>query len=207
MAWTNVRDVLLYAPVLINDNLSAGRAVALTTGARSTLLAAYGPLIQATPDPAVEVPTITDLVRELTPGTRYVLCVLKPTREFNLDQADLRSATDSLSHGQLEGLPAGDYVVVAGVVGQRPVYVNGEGVPFRRSIDLAGLPVQVRMESWLAADTIRRMGFGHVVAGRHHALIVERGVSFVALDQTGAPQRTAYASSIFAPQSRYLCYR
>jgi hypothetical protein len=207
VAWTNVRDVLLYAPALINDNLSAGRTVALTTGARSILLAAYGPLIQATPDPAVKVPTITDVVRELTPGTRYVLCVLKPTKEFNLDQADLRSATNALSQGQLEGLPAGDYVVVAGVVGQRPVYVNGGGVPFRRSIDLAGLPVQVRMESWLAADTIRRMGFGHVVAGRHHALIVERGVSFVALDQTGAPLRTGYASSIFAPQPRYLCYR
>src|SRR4029450_8005388 len=128
--------------------------VARTTGARSILLAAYGPLIQATPDPAVKVPTITDVVRELTPGTRYVLCVLKPTREFNLDQADLRSATYPLSQGQLEGLPAGDYIVVAGVVGQRPVYVNGEGVPFRRSIDLAGLPVQVRMESWLAGGPI-----------------------------------------------------
>jgi hypothetical protein len=63
------------------------------------------------------------------------------------------------------------------------------------------------MESWLAADTIRRMGFGHVVAGRHHALIVERGVSFVALDQTGVALQRAYASSIFAPQPRYLCYR
>jgi hypothetical protein len=63
------------------------------------------------------------------------------------------------------------------------------------------------MESWLAADTIRRMGFGHVVARRHHTLIVERGVSFVALDQTGAALRTEYASSIFAPQPRYLCYR
>ena len=38
------------------------------------------------------------------------------------------------------------------------------------------------MESWLAADTIRRMGFGHVVAAHRHTLIVERGVSFVAFD-------------------------
>jgi hypothetical protein len=207
VAWTNVRDVLLYAPALVNDNLTAGRAVALTTGARSILLAAYGPLIQATPDPAVEVTTITAAVRELAPGSRYVLSVIKPTKEFNLDQGDLRSATVALSQGQLAGLPAGDYVVVAGLVGHRPVYVRSEGLPFRESIDLAGLPVEVRMESWLAADTIRRMGFGHVVAGRHHALIVERGASFVALDQTGAPRGTAYASSIFAPQPRYLCYR
>ena len=35
------------------------------------------------------------------------------------------------------------------------------------------------MESWLAADTIRRMGFGQVIAARHHTLIIERGVSLV----------------------------
>ena len=60
------------------------------------------------------------------------------------------------------------------------------------------------MESWLAADTIRRMGFGHVIAARHHTLIVERGVSFVAFDERGQPTRTAYAANIFAPQPRYL---
>ena len=59
--------------------------------------------------------------------------------------------------------------------------------------------VDVRMESWLAADTIRRMGFGHVVAARQHTLIVERGVSFVAFDDRG-PRRCgpAYAGNIFA---------
>ena len=43
---------------------------------------------------------------------------------------------------------------------------------------LDGVRVDVRMESWLAFDTIRRMGFGQVVADRRHTLIVERGVSF-----------------------------
>ena len=60
------------------------------------------------------------------------------------------------------------------------------------------------MESWLPFDTIRRMGFGHVVANRHHALVVERGLSFVALDGTGNPIRTAYLGGIFAPQPRYV---
>ena len=60
------------------------------------------------------------------------------------------------------------------------------------------------MESWLSADTIRRMGFGHVIAARRHTLIVERGVSFAAFDSAGRPMRTAYASNIFAPQPRYL---
>jgi hypothetical protein len=60
------------------------------------------------------------------------------------------------------------------------------------------------MEAWLAADTIRRMGFGHVIVRRHHTLIVERGVSFVAFDETGRPTRTAYAANIFAPQVRFV---
>ena len=61
------------------------------------------------------------------------------------------------------------------------------------------------MESWLAADTIRRMGFGQVVAAHHHTLIVERGVSFVGLRRRpGSATRTAYAANIFAPQPRYL---
>jgi hypothetical protein len=64
--------------------------------------------------------------------------------------------------------------------------------------------VEVRMESWLSADTIRRMGFGQVVAGRQHALIVERGVSFAALDRTGRAIRTVYAANIFSQQRRYL---
>jgi hypothetical protein len=62
----------------------------------------------------------------------------------------------------------------------------------------------IRMESWLAFDTIRRMGFGHVIANRHHALIVERGISFVAIDSSGRAVHTAYAAGIFAPEPRYL---
>jgi hypothetical protein len=80
----------------------------------------------------------------------------------------------------------------------------GSNRPFWRSFDLDGVPVLVRMESWLSADTIRRMGFGHVIAARRHTLIVERGVSFAAFDAMGKPIRTAYASNIFAPQRRYL---
>jgi hypothetical protein len=59
------------------------------------------------------------------------------------------------------------------------------------------------MESWLASDTIRRAGFGQVVANRKHVLIVERGVSVVALAPDGTPRLTTYASSLFAPLPRY----
>ena len=63
------------------------------------------------------------------------------------------------------------------------------------------------MESWLAFDTIRRMGFGHIVANHRHTLIVERGVSFAAFDGEGRPIRTVYLANIFAPQPRYLVRR
>jgi hypothetical protein len=59
------------------------------------------------------------------------------------------------------------------------------------------------MDSWLAFDTIRRMGFGHVIAGRHHSLIVERGASFVVLDEGGRPTKTEYADGLYAPQPRF----
>jgi hypothetical protein len=60
------------------------------------------------------------------------------------------------------------------------------------------------MDSWLPSDTIRRMGFGHVIAAHQHTLIVERGVSFAAFGENGRAVRTAYASNIYAPQARYL---
>jgi hypothetical protein len=60
------------------------------------------------------------------------------------------------------------------------------------------------MESWLAFDTIRRMGFGHVIANRRHTLIAERGISFVAFDGQGRPIRTAYLAGIFEPTVRYF---
>ena len=69
---------------------------------------------------------------------------------------------------------------------------------------LNGVDVDVRMESWLDFDTIRRMGFGQVVAARHHSLIVERGVSFVAFDERGRALRSSYAAGLFAPETRYV---
>jgi hypothetical protein len=104
-------------------------------------------------------------------------------------------------------MPAGDYAALAGIIGERPALAIGSAQPFRRRLSLGGVPVEVRMESWLAADTIRRMGFGHVIAARHHTLILERGASFVTFDQSGRSIRSGYAAGIFAPQPRYLCYR
>ena len=150
-----------------------------------------------------ETGPISDAVRAIAPGTRYALAVLKPTKDYALDRADLHAALRLLGSSEIT-LPAGDYVVVAGVVGATPLLVAGADVPFTARVAVDGVPVEIRMESWLAADTIRRMGFGHVIAAHRHTLIVERGVSFAAFDRDGAPLATEYAAGLFARPHRYL---
>ena len=58
------------------------------------------------------------------------------------------------------------------------------------------------MESWLASDTIRRMGFGHVIAARQHTLIVERGVSFAAFDERGRAAADGLRRPTSSPRRR-----
>jgi len=131
------------------------------------------------------------------------LCVIRPSRDYVLDRADLAAAMRILSGRDL-AVPSSDYAAMTGLVGRAPYFVVDSPSPFRRSVEIGATTVEVRMESWLAFDTIRRMGFGQVVVGRRHALIVERGVSFAAFDRTGQPLRTVYRANIFAPEPRYL---
>jgi hypothetical protein len=205
IASTRMPDVLLYAPELIDDNHEIGRDVALTDRARAMLVKAYG--IPTVRDPRVAVRGISDLAVGVAPGTPYVVSILKPVGDFSLDSDDLIRAAGVLTSGQLRSIPDGDYVVIAGVVGQPPTLATGANRPFHRRLSLGDIGVEIRMESWLASDTIRRMGFGHVIAAHRHTMIIERGVSFVTFDRSGQSIRSGYASSIFAPQPRYLCYR
>jgi len=204
LAVARMPDVVLYAPALVADNRAIGREVVVTERARATAVAAYGPLLPIAPDPRVVVPRLIDAAREVPPGTRYVICVLRPSRDLRLDAAELAGALRSLAGGRQVQLPLGDYAAVAGVAGAEPLLVTAADLPFSRRLTLEGVRVDIRMESWLASDTIRRMGFGHVIAARQHTLIVERGISFAAFDERGVPLRTAYAANIFAPQARYL---
>jgi hypothetical protein len=204
IVYARMPDVLLYAPALVADNRAIGRNVALTERARAMMDAAYGPLLPVTRDARVPVLTWPDAIRTVPPGTRYVLCVLRPSRDLSLDAGELSSALTMLTGGLATKLPKGDYAVIGGVVGNAPELVAAADRPFRRELVLQGIQVEVRMDSWLASDTIRRMGFGHVVAAHQHTLIVERGVSFAAFDDRGRAIRTAYASNIYAPQARYL---
>ena len=205
-AW--LTDVLMYAPALIADNHAIGRDVALTERAQVELTRAYGPLLPTVSDPQVHVRTVSEIVGEVPLGTRYVLCVLKPTREYAFDARDLDGAVRALTGGAYGTpgslFPQADYAAMAGITGQPPQLVVGSSEPFRDTTRLDGVRVEVRMEAWLEFDTIRRMGFGQVVAAHRHTLIVERGVSFVAFDAGGQPLHLAYAASLFAPQPRYL---
>jgi hypothetical protein len=207
VAYDRMPAVILYAPSLVADNAAIGRDVVLTERARNTLTDAYGPLFAAVRDPRVVVPSLEDAARALPDGTRYVLCILTPTRDLSLDWGAIGAALTAVAGGRAIQLPDGDYIAVAGVRGHAPTLVTGANRPFRRTIDLDGVTVEIRMESWLSADTIRRMGFGQIVAAHHHTLIVERGVSFAGFDAAGVPLRTAYAANIFAPQPRYLIRR
>jgi hypothetical protein len=208
VAHTGLPGVLLYAPALVADNEAIGRDVTLTARAALTVRAAYGPMLPVVADTRVNVPTLSDAVRDLPPGTRYVICLLRPSREFTIDENDLMEALQRLTSSRSPWLlPGSEYAAVAGRVGEPPRYIAAAALPFRRSIDIEGVAVEIRMESWLTSDTIRRMGFGHVVAGRRHTLIVERGLSFVAFDDRGQPIRTAYAANIFAPQPRFIVRR
>ena len=197
-------DVLLYAPALVAENRAMGRAVALTERSRATIAATYGPLLPIVRDPRVQTERMSDVARSLAPGTRYVLCVLRPSPDLSLDADDLARTLRTLGGGAPIAIPQVDYAAVAGLVGAAPQLVTASPRPFRRQFALAGEDVEIRMESWLVSDTIRRMGFGHVIAHRQHTLIVERGVSLVAFDDEGRAIRQAYASNIFAPQARYL---
>ena len=204
LAYMRLPDALLYAPVLVQDNLAIDRDVTATERARQQLASAYGPLLPSERDTRVPAGTLGDLVGGLAPGTRYALCVLRPTREFTVDAGELAGALRILSGGAADRMPAGDYAVVLGRAGSPPALAAGSNDPFRREVSLDGTPVEIRMESWLSADTIRRMGFGHIVAARRHTLILERGVSFAAFDAGGLPLRSGYEDGIFAPQPRYL---
>jgi hypothetical protein len=203
IAYAWISDVLLYAPALVQHNLAMGRDVVVTSRARDTIVRAYGPLLPAVEDPRVERYSIADLARDVAPGTRYVLCVLRSVAEFTVDRTDLAAALRTLTRTET-AVPSGDYVAIAGTAGQPPSLVVGSDTPFRDTVWLDGVRVDVRMESWLDFDTIRRMGFGQVVAARHHALIVERGVSFATFDVNGRPLRVGYAANLFAPQPRYV---
>jgi hypothetical protein len=199
---TRAPDVLLYAPALVRDNRVIGRDTILSERAKNEFDGAYGPLLPSVVDSTSLPASLSALVAGIAGGTPYVLCVLRPTRDFSLDRSDIEQAVQALT-GDSIAVPDDEYVAIVGVTGSPPTLVRSSPRPFRAAATVDGIAVDVRMESWLAFDTIRRMGFGQVVAAHHHTLIVERGVSFATFDPTGRATRTSYQSNIYAAQPRF----
>jgi hypothetical protein len=187
---------------LVRDNVTGGRQVIASEQATRILKESYGPLLATDPDTAST--SLSEFVRAIPRGSRYAMCVVKQSQDMAIDRAEVTAALLALGTATplFDPLPA--FVIVAGVAGEAPILFEGADRPFRRAARIAGTPVEVRMDAWMTSDTIRRMGFGHVIAARHHTLIVERGVSIVAFDESGTALQTAYFSGIFALPPRNL---
>ena len=134
------------------------------------------------------------------PGTLFVFGILRPDRDFPFDDAELSRAWRSLTDGSQPMPDSLPYAVVVGRIGQKPLLVKTGREPFRVRLRVDGFDVDIRMESWLPTDTIRRAGFGHVIVDRQHLLTLERGLSVVAFPGGQA----AYGSGLFAPIPRLV---
>lgn len=210
--WVRMADVEAHFPFLVRDNEAISRDVILDAYSARDTVAAFGRLFSLQRDPIRASPDLLDEIASLSDGTPYVLCVLTPPREEQLDPKMFRTALEMLTRGHVpaalripgsEATTAGFYEVIAGLAGQTPSVVRAESKPFRMNFRLLDDPFIVRMESWLPFDTFRRAGFGHVIRGREHVLTVERGVSFVSFDRSALPSNPVYAASLYAPGERY----
>lgn len=199
-----VTDRVLSLPLMVRDNLAAGRQVAITPGGRRMAESAYGGLFAFQPDPRVDTRPLAVRLGSLPPDTLYVLALLAPYRDLPFDGQELADLSRRLTSGAATLVEGPSYQVLVGWLGQPPRLDRRENRPFRAVLQVAGVNLDVRMESWLPADTMRRAGFGHVIANRRHALTLERGVSLLLLGPDGRSRGMAYASGLFAPLPRAL---
>ena len=204
--WVRLPDVELHFPFLVRDNEAISRDIVLDSYSAREVVAAFGPLFPIQPDPIRASPDLLDAIARLPAGTPYVLCVLTPPREERLDPEVLRAAIDRLTGGKVRGAGAAAgpaYQLIAGIAGESPTTTRSADYPFRQGFRLLGDPFTVRMESWLPSDTFRRAGFGHVLRGREHVQILERGVNLIWFDREARPSEPVYAASLYAPGQRY----
>lgn len=197
---TSAGAVLWRLPRFVERSHDLGRDVVLTTTAAERIGATYGSRFLMKPDPRVPVPSLAESTR-IAAGTPYVMVWMTPLPIAPVSREELSGAL-----GELAGrdLPPGRYAVMAGFAGSAPRLVRGSDRPFRVSTRLRDLDITVRIDAWLPFDTMRRAGFGHVIADGRHAFTVERGLTFVAFDEAGGLLKTAYAGGLLAPQPRLL---
>jgi hypothetical protein len=192
---------LLTLPWLIEDNLRHGRDIVLTRGSAQLVRQAFGDTWSI--EQEQRGAPLREQVAGLPRGTPFVLALLRAYRDVPLDVDELTAIVAALT-GDTATLPTNSvYTVMVGRAGEPPALVRSELRPFRLRMSVSDMNVEVRMESWLPPDTIRRAGFGHVVVNRRHVLTLERGVSVVALGEKGQIHLAGYASGLYAPEPRF----
>ncbi|MGH9257518.1 MAG: protein O-mannosyl-transferase family [Vicinamibacterales bacterium] len=201
LTWVRLGDVMAHWPFLVGDNHRLGRDVVLNAGAAAEVAAAYGPSFPLVEDTAVA--SLPDALAQVPRGVPYVLGVLTPLRERPLDPDVLAQALSALTNGRVPPRVPAAYELLAGMTGDRPQVYRASNRPFTERFRIADEALTVRMDSWLPSDTFRRAGFGHVLQGRRHMLILERGVNLVWIGRDGLPSRPYYAASLFAIEPRY----
>jgi hypothetical protein len=149
-------------------------------------------------------PALADEVAGLRSGTTYALGILRPYREYPLDEGQLKEAWSRLTGGSAPLEQRLSYTIAVGEVGRAPALVVSQDRPFRVQAAIGSAHFDIRMESWLPTDTIRRAGFGQVLVNRRHVLTLDRGLSFAALGILDEPSLVLYRSGIFAPIPRLL---
>ena len=203
LAWVRLADVLPHFPFLVEDNHQISRDLVMTAEAAAGVVAAYGPRFPLVEDGDLPSPGLSDLATLVPEGVPYVLCLLTPPREEHLDPDVMTAALAALTGGNMPARSESAYELIAGITGEPPQIHRSSNRPFGASFRILDEPFTVRMDSWLPSDTFRRAGFGHVLHGRDHVLILERGVSMVWLGLDGQPSPPFYAASLFAPKPRY----
>jgi hypothetical protein len=200
VAWFRMIEVLPHLPFLVGSNVAAGRSITLTPAAADLVRGAYGDLFEIREDPALRVSALSERAGRIASGDAYVICVIEPSPGRTMDRMDLDRLATRLG---ATSMPAGRYSVMAGIAGGRAALREANDRPFRRKVQLGALTLDIRIESWVPFDTIRRAGFGHVIVNRRHGLTVERGISVIVVDPAGRTRFVEYESGLFAPQRRY----
>jgi hypothetical protein len=203
LAWVRLGDVIPHWPFLVEDNHRLGRDVVVTADAATQIVAAYGPAFPLIEDSAVRVPALPEACAQIPRGMPYILAVLTPPSEHPLDPEALNEALTVLTGEKIAPRTSAAYELLAGVAGNPPQIHRSSDRPFTERFRILDESLTVRMDSWLPFDTFRRAGFGHVLRGRDHILILERGVNLVWLGPGGRPSEPYYAASLFASQPRY----
>ena len=203
LAWIRLGDVMSHWPFLVEDNHRIGRDLVLTSQAAADVIAAYGPAYPVRPDGALPIRTLEQAADAVPAGMPYVLSVLTPPREAHLDLESLAAAMRTLAGTKAPAIAGTAFEVIAGVAGEPARYHRASNRPFTDRLQVLEESLTVRMDSWLPSDTFRRAGFGHVLRGREHVMIIERGVNLVWFGRDGRASQPFYWASLFAAQPRF----